>query len=105
MKIIIIYIIFLDPHPPRFYNCPKDIHVVENTTVHWNEPSYEDNVGIGRFSGPGLSGSILPVGSHDMTYQVWDFDNNKASCVFSINVVQRGKIICKVFRSKISLLN
>ncbi|XP_060591232.1 uncharacterized protein LOC132746172 [Ruditapes philippinarum] len=79
-----------DPHPPRFYNCPKDIHVVENTSVRWNEPSYEDNVGIGRFIGPGLSGSIFPVGSHNMTYQVWDFDGNTASCVFSIYVVQRG---------------
>lgn len=82
---------FSDPHPPRFYNCPKDIHVAENNVVRWNPPSYEDNVGIQNVIEPEWSsGDVFPVGTHEMTYQVWDHDGNTASCNFSV-VVTRGK--------------
>ncbi|XP_060584003.1 hyalin-like [Ruditapes philippinarum] len=80
-----------DPYPPRVHNCSKDIYVTEKTTVRWNEPSFEDNVGIGKISRPDIDLSVykFTFGAHHMTYQVWDFDGNTASCEFSI-YVERG---------------
>lgn len=82
---------FLDEQPPVISSCPSDIYIFEDETPKWREPYSYDNVGINGVEKPDLY-PTFSAGVHRQSYRVYDFDNNKAECMFSVVVSTRGRI-------------
>ncbi len=84
-----------DDENPTFINCPSDTISVATSpdqcsaSVNWVVPVATDNCivdTVEQVSGPS-PGSDLPVGFHEVEYQVSDENGNSASCVFIVEVM------------------
>ena len=59
--------------------------------VTWEEPRYSDNVGVYyRKCNKENKDKTYPLGVHNITYTVVDYEYNFAVCDFQINVTKRG---------------
>ena len=79
-------------------NCPQDITVNATSNsgaiVNYNLPTGSDNClfTISRISGLS-SGSIFPIGTSNIIYEIKDASGNKKQCSFSINVLRVAPVI------------
>ncbi|XP_045164711.2 uncharacterized protein LOC123528779 [Mercenaria mercenaria] len=79
----------LDQVKPLILHCPENIFVTENEVATWREPEYYDNVKVVKVSVTGRKrGTVFPVGSHRVAYDIWDFDGNYATCQFNVTVAK-----------------
>ena len=63
--------------------------------VTWDEPVYSDNVGVYyKKCNKANKDRTYPIGVHNITYTVVDYEYNFAVCDFQINVTKRGKRVC-----------
>lgn len=87
------FISLLDPYPPRFTSCPAEIYALQDENITWQDPEVADNVGIYRIKANGdeIRDRVLQVGTYQVSYTVWDFDQNQAICAFLVRVFDRGK--------------
>lgn len=82
-------VIVRDVISPTFTFCPQDVYVTEGKAVVWRDPTYTDNVGVAGVSGWNRkSGDVFPVGNYSVSYEIWDYDKNKAMCEFKIFVTK-----------------
>lgn len=84
----------IDKEPPRVTDCPEFISVESSADsdnlITWNEPKFEDNVGVvavAKTMEPNIS---LGPGVHFVEYTARDAEGNVAECVFHINVTEAG---------------
>ena len=62
--------------------------------VTWEEPVYSDNVGVYyKKCNKANKDRTYPLGVHNITYTVVDYEYNFAVCDFQINVTKRGKYV------------
>lgn len=84
-----------DSEPPRFMNCPRNVrryietYRENSTSVRWEEPIADDNVGISwpwfRSHAPGTK---FAVGDHHVSYVVNDLAGNNVTCDFDVSIIE-----------------
>lgn len=85
----------IDSEPPRFMNCPRNVrryietYRENSTSVRWEEPIADDNVGISwpwfRSHAPGTK---FAVGDHHVSYVVNDLAGNNVTCDFDVSIIE-----------------
>ena len=85
-----------DVKPPEIKNCPSDVtHLAEagrSETVHWVEPSAQDNVGTQRLLFQSHKpGDTFSEGKTQVTYYFEDSTGNRANCSFAITIEGKPK--------------
>lgn len=85
---------FSDKTPPLVTNCPSDITKTSSNdreVIHWQEPTFSDNVGIREISRPYRTpGSIWVNGeSARIQYIATDKAGNDQICSFTVSFKSR----------------
>lgn len=84
----------IDKEPPRVIDCPVSISVDSpadsDDTVSWEEPKFQDNVGVVSVTKTMEPNVSLSPGVHFVEYIAKDAEGNAAECVFHVNVTDAG---------------
>jgi len=98
-----------DVLPPTINNCPSNITINVgagqcSATASWTAPSATDNCGSATINQTiGLpSGSVFPVGTHNIQYTAVDGSSNSSSCSFTVTVVDNEAPVFTTCPSNIS---
>ena len=92
-----------DDELPMFENCPPDVTINADVdkcgaNYNWADPVVSDNCGVDGLMQTGgmVSGSFFSVGTHTISYQATDENNNTNTCSFDITVndMQIPEISC-----------
>ncbi len=90
-NVVVVDPCIIDVTSPVIINCPQNMSVSSangiNAVVTWTAPTATDNCGVLSFISNLSSGVTLLVGTTVVTYTALDKRNNKATCIFNVNVV------------------
>ena len=78
----------LDTIAPVAVNCPTDINTCDASSINFILPTATDNCGpvtVTQISGP-TPGSIFPLGTSTLVYELRDNSNNTSTCSFNVTV-------------------
>ncbi|KAL5018925.1 hypothetical protein ScPMuIL_004647 [Solemya velum] len=101
--------ILIDKKPPVVENCPSDLRIINAdnrlSIVNWTEPEFSDDIGIANIVQTHRPGQAFAYGEYFISYTAYDAENNSASCVFQLFVLEHpclepqppenGKKTCK----------
>ena len=82
----------LDKIPPTVKECPpskKVISSLSSTRVDWDEPEFEDNVGVVEVLRSHAPNQLFLWGDYVISYIAKDAFNNSVTCIFELYVSRK----------------
>ena len=95
------HFILVDSNAP-IVNCIEDViseigFNIGGTVVSWTEPTATDNSGVVNLASRSRApGSFFVVGNSEVTYVFVDGNGNRASCTFTVSVLEGKITICTI---------